>query len=102
MLEAADANRQVKVFHVCKSQEDFALRTRVEAAVNGAANRTLQLHTTENGKWTADQLAALVTPDADYVICGPDGFMKTVIDTLKGHQVDDARIHYERFGVGSI
>lgn len=102
MLEAADANRQVKLLHVCKSQEDFALRTRVEAAINGNVNRTLQVHTTENGKWTADQLAALVTPDADYVICGPDGFMKTVIDTLKGQQVDDARIHYERFGVGSI
>lgn len=103
MLKTVEENRKVQIVHVCKSQEDFALRNCVEALVKANVNRTLHVHMTQqNGKWSTDQLASQLIPDADYVICGPDSFMKAVVNTLKSHQVDESRIHYERFGVGSI
>ena len=103
MLKTVEENRKVQIVHVCKSQEDFALRNCVEALVKTNVNRTLHVHMTQqNGKWSTDQLASQLIPDADYVICGPDSFMKAVVNTLKSHQVDESRIHYERFGVGSI
>ncbi len=36
-------------------------------------------------------------PDSEYFICGPGPFMTIVESTLLAHDVDDARIHIERF-----
>ncbi len=43
-------------------------------------------------------LKSIIPGDADYYVCGPDGFMKMVIHSLKQLNVPEEQIHYEFFG----
>ncbi|MFB5281879.1 NO-inducible flavohemoprotein [Peribacillus sp. Hz7] len=45
-----------------------------------------------------DVLAETIKPDADYYVCGPVPFMKSVIATLKELGVTEEKIHFEFFG----
>lgn len=54
--------------------------------------------TVHKGRVTKDWLAAQVDPDAVWYVCGPDGFMRDMIETLKASGVSEDRIHFEFFG----
>lgn len=50
---------------------------------------------------SAEDFAALVTDNADYLLCGPAGFMKAAAEALMAAGVLSARIRTEKFGTAS-
>ncbi|MGE7601505.1 NO-inducible flavohemoprotein [Peribacillus sp. NPDC097675] len=52
----------------------------------------------KQGYMDAELLSNHVKPDADYYVCGPVPFMKSIITHLKELGVDSEKIHYEFFG----
>ena len=46
--------------------------------------------------------SALLPKNADYYICGPDGFMRAQIHALRELGTPDRRIHAEAFGSGGV
>jgi len=42
--------------------------------------------------------ARLQSPQTQFYLCGPLGFMQHVVAQLRDAGVEDARIHYELFG----
>ena len=52
----------------------------------------------KQGYMDAELLRNHVKTDADYYVCGPVPFMKTIITYLKELGVDSEKIHYEFFG----
>lgn len=52
----------------------------------------------KQGYMDAELLGNHLKPDADYYVCGPVPFMKSIITHLKELGVDSEKIHYEFFG----
>lgn len=101
MLKTIEETREVVHLHVCRTSNDFVLRNEVEAAMEGRDCRTLHVcYTQGKGRPDVATYGTLVRPEADYVICGPDGFMKDVVHTLTGQGVPADKLHIERFSVG--
>lgn len=45
---------------------------------------------------------ALSDPKAQYYVCGPDGFMTSVVADLQARGIDKSRIHFEAFRAGEV
>ncbi|MCK0070225.1 pyridoxamine 5'-phosphate oxidase family protein [Kordiimonas laminariae] len=52
-----------------------------------------------DGRWLKRQR---LPKNADYYLCGPQGFMQGVYDFLLSEGIDDAQIHFEAFGPASL
>ncbi|MFJ7745913.1 NO-inducible flavohemoprotein [Peribacillus sp. NPDC097295] len=52
----------------------------------------------KKGYMDAELLGNHLKPDADYYVCGPVPFMKSIVTHLKELGVDSEKIHYEFFG----
>lgn len=101
MLRSVDEHRCVNFMHVCRTEADFALRNEIESRISGHEGRHLILRTTaDHGRPSAEDFAALVTDNADYLLCGPAGFMKASAEALRAAGVLSARIRTEKFGTG--
>lgn len=101
MLRSVDEHRSVTFMHVCRTEADFALRDEIESRISGHEGRRLILRTTaDHGRPSAEDFAALVTDNADYLLCGPAGFMKAAAEALRAAGVLSARIRAEKFGTG--
>lgn len=101
MLRSVDEHRSVTFMHVCRTESDFALRDEIESRITGHEGRRLILRTTaDHGRPSAEDFAALVTDNADYLLCGPAGFMKAAAEALRAAGVLSARIRAEKFGTG--
>ncbi|WP_041249638.1 NO-inducible flavohemoprotein [Gluconacetobacter diazotrophicus] len=50
------------------------------------------------GRMTMDWLRANLAADATYYVCGPDGFMRDAVSTLKAAGVPAGRVRHEFFG----
>ncbi|MBV1834496.1 NO-inducible flavohemoprotein [Novacetimonas pomaceti] len=82
---------------------DLAARGRIradifysrEAPQAGSAPAGVTWH---DGRITPQWLKGQIDPRATCYICGPDGFMRDMIATLKEAGVPEARIRYEFFG----
>ena len=73
----------------------------IESRISGHEGRHLILRTTaDHGRPSAEDFAALVTDNADYLLCGPAGFMKAAAEALRAAGVLSARIRTEKFGTG--
>lgn len=65
----------------------------IESRISGHEGRHLILRTTaDHGRPSAEDFAALVTDNADYLLCGPAGFMKAAAEALRAAGVLSARI----------
>ena len=101
MLRSVDEHRSVTFMHVCRTEADFAPRDEIESRISGHEGRRLILRTTaDHGRPSAEDFAALVTDNADYLLCGPAGFMKAAAEALRAAGVLSARIRAEKFGTG--
>ena len=73
----------------------------IESRISGHEGGHLILRTTaDHGRPSAEGFAALVTDNADYLLCGPAGFMKAAAEALRAAGVLSARIRTEKFGTG--
>jgi 3-ketosteroid 9alpha-monooxygenase subunit B len=56
----------------------------------------------ESGFVTPAQITAFVTEDADFYVCGPNGFMETVRTALCSAGAPADRVHVEHFDVADV
>lgn len=102
MLKGVEEGREVLHMHTCRNPEDFVLRREVEGAIQGHAGRRLVEHYTETaGRPDEKTIASMVVPQADYVICGPDGYIVMAVRALKEAGVPANKIRFEHFSVGT-
>lgn len=57
--------------------------------------------TVHSGHITQDWLRKNLDHAATYYICGPDSFMRDMIETLRNEQLSGSQIRYEIFGSAS-
>jgi ferredoxin-NADP reductase len=68
----------------------------IESRISGHEGRHLILRTTaDHGRPSAEDFAALVTDNADYLLCGPAGFMKAAAEALRAAGVLSAHIRFD-------
>lgn len=101
-------DRQVQFIHTCRNAEVLAFGARLHKAA--ADNPQLEVRifhdagpVAEFGVIDSLDLGKLALPaDADYYLCGPDGFLRAHIARLHELGVDSARIHAEVFSTGGV
>lgn len=116
MLHAVAAEktsaRSVWFVHGARNGRHHALGAEVAALVNSADNLQQRvfysspLPNEERGKdydvegriTVADLLALKAGPQAQYLLCGPSGFVADLRNGLEAVDVDATRIHFETFG----
>lgn len=117
MLEALSTEnplRQVHVIYVARDGAHYPLRKELDEAVKGMPNAARAVFFTEPG--ADDQLGAdfdaegLPTPermrsfcqdpDADFYVCGPEGFTEKMAAALRSISIIGPRIHTNSFGLG--
>ena len=107
-LIATAKGRQVQFIHTCRNAEVLAFGARLHKAA--ADNPQLEVRifhdagpVAEFGVIDSLDLGKLALPaDADYYLCGPDGFLRAHIARLHELGVDSARIHAEVFSTGGV
>ena len=52
-----------------------------------------------SGRLSEEHLKKLITSfnDTDFFVCGPDGMMTFVVKILKGMDIPEKKIHFEKF-----
>ena len=113
-LVAKNPQRPVKVLHVARTTDDFALKTEVREAVaklekgECAVYLTRATETKEMcpcfklGRPDAAAVAALKpAAESDVYICGPVSFMDDMRETFVAAGVPAANVHSEAFGTGN-
>ncbi len=108
-LIATAKDRRVEFIHTCRNADVLAFGARLHKAA--ADNPQLQVRIFHDSGPIAEfgvidtlDLGKLggLPPDADYYLCGPEGFLKTHIARLHELGVDSARIHAEVFSTGGV
>lgn len=107
-LIATARDRQVKFIHTCRNAEVLAFGARLHKAA--ADNPQLEVRIFHDAGPVAEfgvvgslDLGTLALPaDADYYLCGPDGFLQAHIARLHALGVESARIHAEVFSTGGV
>lgn len=108
-LIATAKDRQVEFIHACRNADVLAFGARLHKAA--ADNPQLQVRIFHDSGPIAEfgvidtlDLGKLGTlpPQADYYLCGPEGFLKTHIARLHELGVDSAHIHAEVFTTGGV
>ncbi|MCX5615634.1 NO-inducible flavohemoprotein [Bombella sp. TMW 2.2559] len=57
--------------------------------------------TAHTGRLTSSELGNHASHDAEFYVCGPTGFLITMIQALRERNIPRERIHYEMFGSAS-
>lgn len=93
MLQAA-GGRNTSFIQCARNEKVAAFAEQIQAK----ANNYKAVYSDTDGYLTNEQIAAMLTPNADVYICGPAPFMQAVIGQLGEMGVSQDRIHYEFFG----
>ena len=75
-----------------------SVAVRIHYAAPRPADRPLPGHAVEGRMTVSDLLALEAGPEADYMICGPAGFIAELSEGLERSGVLPHRIHHETFG----
>ncbi|MEU4312858.1 globin domain-containing protein [Nocardia sp. NPDC024068] len=98
---ASDApHRRVLLAHADRSPHAVPLRARLLELVPRLPALTLEFHYSEHGTgahFTVNPGALDLPANADFLLCGPTGFLTTVRAALREHGIPDARIRTEQF-----
>jgi nitric oxide dioxygenase len=105
-LVKSGSQRQVMLFHADESEASFPLREQVKANLGALKDGTLTtwfLNPTEGGTTSGfsgfmDVSAVELPDDAEYYLCGPLPFLKSVRSGLVARGVPAKDIQYEVFG----
>lgn len=98
---AAAAGREVLFYHVCRTPEDFALRSEVEAvAAENPKVKVIVRTTATEGRPTIEDLAALAIPGAHCYVCGPVDAMQLFAKAAR--QGGAVKVFSEKFGTGMV
>lgn len=115
-LTAQRSTRCVRFIHAARHAEAQAFANRVQACIATLADGQLWIAhehgdtSAANGQCNvvgridlvALQQQGLLPADADYYVCGPQGFMVEQIQTLRRLGVAESSIHAEAFGTGGV
>jgi ferredoxin-NADP reductase len=108
-LTAAKARCEIVFLHFARTPHDVIFRRELERIARDHANVQLELCVEAAGgesSWAghrgrfSQQLLEAVAPDfrvLDTYLCGPSGFMQTVMQTLERSGADLVKLRYERF-----
>lgn len=94
------ASRRLHVDYSAHSRAELAYAREFEDAVRSGAGVSLTLRETrKSGRLDADLVRALVTdhPDADYLVCGPEGYLRAVVSALENAGIPRERLLVETF-----
>lgn len=98
---AAAAGRSVLFYHVCRNDEDFALRAEVEAVAAQNPNvRVVVRKTSTEGRPSTEDIASLTIPGAHAYVCGPIEAMQLFAEGAR--KGGAAKIEAEKFGTGML
>ncbi|WP_370193875.1 MULTISPECIES: pyridoxamine 5'-phosphate oxidase family protein [Aurantimonas] len=117
MLHAAvesQSGRPIRFVHGARNRRSHAFAAEIDALVATGAPIERRIyysapeaadapgvHFDKAGRITAADLIALdAGADADYMLCGPEGFLADIHAGLEAGGVDPDRIHFETFGPG--
>ena len=106
--------RRVHLLYVARNSANYPLRQEVKAAFAGLKNAAKGVFYTQPGEddkigvdydaagmITPDRMRSFCQdPDADFFICGPEGFTKDMAEALKSISIIEPRIHTNSFGLG--
>ena len=110
-LTAARARREIVFLHFARTPRDIIFRTELERIVRDHPGVRLELCVENAGDedaWSghlgrfSEALLQAVAPDfrsLDTYLCGPGGFMQSVMQTLERSGADLGKLRYERFSV---
>ncbi len=114
-LAATNPERTVRFLHATRHAGAQAFGLRVEELVDrmsdaqswivhesGPAPDAVRCHATGRLELSGLTDSALLPKNADYYICGPDGFMRAQIHALRELGTPERRIHAEAFGTGGV
>jgi len=93
MLQAA-GGRNTSFIQCARNEQVAAFAEQIKAQ----ANNYKAVYSDTDGYLTNEQIATMLTTNADVYICGPAPFMQAVIGQLRDMGVSQDRIHYEFFG----
>lgn len=109
---AAGSRRPLHLFHAVRDKAHHAFGSRLRGLARQHANLSVSIfyeHVSDNdrigidhdGAGRIDPAAIAALPnfhDAQFMVCGPKGFMTCVINGLRANDVPSDRIRYEFFG----
>lgn len=115
-LMAEKSVRAITFVHACRNASVHAFREWLRAAVDGhpnvrravfyetvGANDRAGVDYDFEGRLDIGSVEeAVLTPNADYYLCGPVAFMREQRDALVARGIDTQRIHTEIFGSGML
>ncbi|MGW0178711.1 globin domain-containing protein [Nocardia sp. NPDC003345] len=99
-LAVDSPRRPVLLAHADRSPDTVPLRTRLLGLVPRLPALTLEFHYSEQGGNThfgVDPGALNLPADAEFLLCGPAGFLVSVRGALLEHGIPEARIRTEQF-----
>lgn len=113
-LSTENPLREVHFIYSTQNSETYPLRTEVERALSGMPNAASAVFFTKplekdrigvdynaEGRISVDELRNFCqNPDADFYLCGPIPFMKSIAEALRSIGIIAPRIHSEAFGTG--
>ncbi|MDQ0417491.1 nitric oxide dioxygenase [Croceifilum oryzae] len=101
-------NRKIIYVHSSQNENVHAFRNelqqivaqypQVERYINYDKKMDPKTSVEHVGKLDLTKLPQGLDPNADYYLCGPKGFMKTMIEQLTSARIPLEQIHYEFFG----
>ncbi|WP_337969969.1 NO-inducible flavohemoprotein [Virgibacillus salexigens] len=99
-------HRQVIFIHAARSAKHHAMKDRVKNLTKEYANITNYVvygndhdDCDKHGHIDYEWLHRVIpTTNASFYVCGPNGFMQTILRILRKMEVKDGAIHYETFG----
>ena len=117
MLHAAvesRSGRSIRFVHGARNRRSHAFSAEIDALIATGASIERRIyysapeaadapgvHFDKAGRIPAADLIALdAGADADYMLCGPEGFLADIHAGLEARGVDPGRIHFETFGPG--
>lgn len=99
-LVAAKSNKKIHILYCALSKADFIFTDEFNALAQINPSLTISYRSTEeSGLLSDDEIVNLIKsyPDPDIYICGPEGFMKLVSNTLNHISYPQDKIHIEQF-----
>ena len=98
-LLQTSANRPIHFYHAARSEKDAAFKeTLTQLDAEKEELTYISFFSETEGQFITREVLANVPQNADIYVCGPVGFMESMIDNLLQLGFQTEQIHYEFFG----